>query len=574
MSVLGFSGRQNSGTAGHGDSDGTAARLGRLWVGSEDGDGSGSEGGSSRPGRAHARGFESVGKRQSSVAASGTGTPTVPGNDAGSEAGHSQEPGHGTPEVRLTKAQKKNLKRAEKKANKRAAELAARASTAGEPSEGGDDDGGASDDGGSQPGGRARSQAGMTHAEAMAAAVAASEDAPDQPPAPPPAAAQQPPPAQTQTQAPAPAPAPQQQPADVFNEAVACLVAAKMQQHVADLTLLSFPAWRASVAVQKFGSDVRSALAWLLEGNATTEAEARAIAEGLAASDSAPEVTFDIDGELAMLHAVESAVPAGGPSPWSAVVASQGNVRRTLDMLVRAGALMTEQAVACAARLAVQMYGGPPAAQAARRPAEQQREQAPPASLGLQSPVAAQEQPPGMLHLQQQQPALSAEHQQQQAPQQGGSGMFPSFQWPPSSSAATSQPLSGAGLQSLLTAMGGGQARSPGLSTSGPGSAFQDPAIAGMGQRLPLSSPDPPHGARPPGMGARPPPPGLGGGSGTTEQRASLLRALGLGGASAGEQAGAGLTPGGAAPMNGGLSQGFGTSAYDPFLFARPAGAK
>ncbi|KAF6249363.1 hypothetical protein COO60DRAFT_1706534 [Scenedesmus sp. NREL 46B-D3] len=219
----------------------------------------------------------------------------------------------------LTKAQRKNLKRAEKKKKGGHADgvfgtatgaAAGSDSAAGAPADVAGSSGAAAGDGaaGSSGGGAVGSSAA---AAAVAAPAVALDDAD----------------------------------ADalglLYELAVQALLANKTLSLVASLQRLGFAEWQAAAAVQRNGSDLEEAVAWLLEGCAGSSAEAAAAASSGCVAD------VSIAEELALLEALAAALPAVPRSKVYQAVADAGG---DLDA---AAAVCLQQSAAAEAKDAV-----------------------------------------------------------------------------------------------------------------------------------------------------------------------------------------------------------------------------
>lgn len=186
----------------------------------------------------------------------------------------------------LSKAQRKNLKRAEKKKRKEDAcfaaaadaELAATAAAAapGRPSSGGgassSSNAGASSSNWASPGTAAPASGSAGAAAGRASPAAAEEEEEDS-----------------------------ESLGLMYELAVQALLAHKTLALVASLQRLGFTEWQAAAAVQRFGSDVEDAVAWLLDGGAPSAAAAAAVSQGCVAQ-------VDITEDLSLLEQLLSAL--------------------------------------------------------------------------------------------------------------------------------------------------------------------------------------------------------------------------------------------------------------------------
>jgi hypothetical protein len=225
--------------------------------------------------------------------------------------------------VQLTKAQRKNLKRAEKKKKGGHADglpgaaLGAAAGSDGAAAVAFADGAGSSSAaaaGGSRSGSSGGGAAGSSAAAAAAPAAAAASDDDGE------------------------------ATALLYELAVQAMLANKTLSLVASLQRLGFAEWQAAAAVQRNGSDLEEAVAWLLEGGAGPSAEAAAAASSGCVAD------VSIADELALLEALAAALPAVPCSTvYSAVADAGGDLDAAAAVcLQHAAAAEVEDAVAAA----------------------------------------------------------------------------------------------------------------------------------------------------------------------------------------------------------------------------------
>jgi hypothetical protein len=130
----------------------------------------------------------------------------------------------------------------------------------------------------------------------------------------------------------------------LYELAVQALLANKTLSLVASLQRLGFAEWQAAAAVQRNGSDLEEAVAWLLEGGAGPSAEAAAAASSGCVAD------VNIAEELALLEALATALPAVPRSKvYQAVADAGGDLGAAAAVcLQHAAAAEVEYAVAAA----------------------------------------------------------------------------------------------------------------------------------------------------------------------------------------------------------------------------------
>jgi hypothetical protein len=248
----------------------------------------------------------------------------------------------------LTKAQRKNLKRAEKKKKGGHADGIPGAATG--AAAGSSNAAAAADAAGSSSaaatGGSAGSSGGGAAGSSAAAAAAA---------------------------APAAAGAGDDEDASalLYELAVQALLANKTLSLVASLQRLGFAEWQAAAAVQRNGSDLEEAVAWLLEGGAGPSAEAAAAASSGCVAD------VSIAEELGLLEALAAALPAVPRSKvYQAVADAGGDLDAAAAVcLQHAAAAEVEDAVAAAtedAAAAAAEYAGSTAYQPLLQQQQQQ----------------------------------------------------------------------------------------------------------------------------------------------------------------------------------------------------------
>jgi hypothetical protein len=130
----------------------------------------------------------------------------------------------------------------------------------------------------------------------------------------------------------------------LYELAVQAMLANKTLSLVASLQRLGFAEWQAAAAVQRNGSDLEEAVAWLLEGGAGPSAEAAAAASSGCVAD------VSIADELALLEALAAALPAVPRSKvYQAVADAGGDLDAAAAVcLQHAAAAEVEDAVAAA----------------------------------------------------------------------------------------------------------------------------------------------------------------------------------------------------------------------------------
>ena len=87
------------------------------------------------------------------------------------------------------------------------------------------------------------------------------------------------------------------------------LVAAKAQILLGQLQHLGYAEWQAAPAVLRHGSNLESAISFLLEGNCSTEEDARAFIE---TADCVPDICIDAELDMIAQLSVCQDTPLGG----------------------------------------------------------------------------------------------------------------------------------------------------------------------------------------------------------------------------------------------------------------------
>lgn len=98
-------------------------------------------------------------------------------------------------------------------------------------------------------------------------------------------------------------------------------MAAKAQVLLGQLQQLGFAEWQAAPAVLRHGSNLESAIGFLLEGNCSTEEDARAFIE---TADCVPDICIDAELDMVAQLSVCQRTPVGGICLSSALYSSQG----------------------------------------------------------------------------------------------------------------------------------------------------------------------------------------------------------------------------------------------------------
>jgi hypothetical protein len=137
----------------------------------------------------------------------------------------------------------------------------------------------------------------------------------------------------------------------MYELAVHALLAKKTLALVASLQRLGFAEWQAAAAVQRHGSDLEDAVAWLLEGGAPDPEAAAAVSAGCVADVS-------IAAELRLMEALGAALPQ---LPRSQLYIAVANAGGDLDKAAAAAVQQQTEIVAAAeAALAAAAAGNSP----------------------------------------------------------------------------------------------------------------------------------------------------------------------------------------------------------------------
>jgi len=194
----------------------------------------------------------------------------------------------------------------------------------------------------------------------------------------------------------------------MYELAVHALLAKKTLALVASLQRLGFAEWQAAAAVQRHGSELEDAVAWLLEGGAPDPEAAAAVSAGCVADVSILE-------ELRLMEALGAALPQLPRAQLYNAVADAGG-----DLDKAAAAAMQQHADIMAAAEAEAAVAAAAAALAAATPAESSC--SPMASGSVEasptSTSSTQHQQPQPQQVKQQQPLQQVRPQPQQPLQQ------------------------------------------------------------------------------------------------------------------------------------------------------------